>query len=260
MERGILEIDSEYKEYGGSDQFMLNGYTPIVSAMSSKLSILHRHIVQKITLSTSGVVVTTKSGKFEADRVIVTLPLGVLQKGLIEFEPLLPADKERSLERLGMTTLNKIVLQFPKAFWPREPHGFAQLANEDSAQLFFNVHHYHDAPILTYLISASNGREVEAMENADAVAYATDALKQMFGSSIPEPSIGLRTKWNNNKYSFGSFSYRKAGSSPSDRVALAAPIENRIFFAGEATHPTRYGTVHGAYLTGLRAAKELMRV
>ena len=81
-------------------------------------------------------------------------------------------------------------------------------------------------------------------------------LKQMFGSGIPDP-IGFQiTRWSQDPYSYGAYSFYKLGSKPVMRDDLAAPIGNRVFFAGEATHRQMFATVHGALLSGQRAATQ----
>lgn len=259
LRESALQVDREYREYGGGEQLVIGGYDTIISGLAEGLSILNRQVVEKIQYTASGVKVTTNRTDFTADRVVITIPLGVLKQKSIVFEPGLSPEKEAALDRLGMTTLNKIILHFPKAFWSRAPHGLIQLKANNAPRLFLNLHHYHDEPILAYLASSTHAREIEALSNEDSFAFATDILKDMFGSRIPEPTAALRTRWASNAFSQGSFSYRKAGSSPADRDALAEAVDGRIFFAGEATHARRYGTVHGAYLSGLRAAEEVVR-
>lgn len=69
---------------------------------------------------------------------------------------------------------------------------------------------------------------------------------------------GLNSSWTTDPFAMGSYSFLKKGSTPDDRLVLAQPVPNRIFFAGEATHPDFPATVHGAMLSGYRAAEEAM--
>lgn len=259
LRRAALEIESEYHEYSGGDHLVVGGYDTIINGLSAGLSIQYRQTVEKIEYSAAGVNVITNQGQFSADRIVLTTPLGVLKKRSIEFNPGLSAEKESALDRLGMTTLNKVVLHFDKAFWPKNADGLVQIDPSGSPHLFLNLYHYQDEPILVYLAASEQGRELERLQDRDSVSFAMNILRDMFGTSIPAPTTGLRTRWASNPFSYGSFSYRKAGSTPADRDILAEPMDNRIFFAGEATHATRYGTVHGAYLSGLRAAEEVLR-
>ena len=68
------------------------------------------------------------------------------------------------------------------------------------------------------------------------------------------------TRWSTDPFARGSYSYPAVGGKPEDRQTLAAPVADRLFFAGEATNAVKYATVHGAYASGQRAAKELLAV
>ena len=82
------------------------------------------------------------------------------------------------------------------------------------------------------------------------------ALRDMFGDVVPEP-IGVQTSaWSTDPWARGSYSYLGVGSEPGDYAALAQPVAELIFFAGEATDPEYHSTVHGAVLSGRRAAAE----
>ena len=80
----------------------------------------------------------------------------------------------------------------------------------------------------------------------------------MFGNDIPEPEASLITRWGADPYSHGSYSFLALGANPDHYDDLAAPVGGRVFFAGEATSADFAATVHGAYLSGLRAAEEIL--
>jgi monoamine oxidase len=83
-------------------------------------------------------------------------------------------------------------------------------------------------------------------------------LKGIYGNSIPSPSNFLRTKWGQNINSFGAYSYPTNGSTSADFDTLANQVNNKIFFAGEHTEREYRGTVHGAYLSGIREADKII--
>ena len=86
------------------------------------------------------------------------------------------------------------------------------------------------------------------------------ALRGIFGRRIPEPIDYLITRWASDPYAMGSYSFNALGSEPAMRDRLAESLGDRVFFAGEATSRNYFGTVRGAYLSGLRAAREVLRV
>jgi len=98
---------------------------------------------------------------------------------------------------------------------------------------------------------------LENLTEADAKAGVLEVLRRIFGSAVREPVSVLQTRWKSDPWSLGSYSFDKLGAKPTDRDALAASVDGRLFFAGEATHRTMFSTVHGAYLSGCRAAEEI---
>ncbi|MEL6973117.1 MAG: FAD-dependent oxidoreductase, partial [Bacteroidota bacterium] len=85
-------------------------------------------------------------------------------------------------------------------------------------------------------------------------------LKMMYGEEIPPPTQFLRTRWRQNEYTFGSYSFATNGTRSSDFDVFSEPITNQLFFGGEHTIAAYRGTVHGAYLSGLRAARQIMSI
>jgi monoamine oxidase len=83
-------------------------------------------------------------------------------------------------------------------------------------------------------------------------------LRKLFGSEIPEPSGQLVTRWASDSFSFGSYSYLPLGATEADYAQLGSALP-RLFFAGEATSRRFPSTVHGAFVSGLRAAAEVQK-
>jgi hypothetical protein len=101
-----------------------------VIAHHGVLDIRTGHRVTSVSWTLRGVSVATDRGTVEADRAVITLPLGVLQRGAVEFSPELPAAKVRAIQALGMGTLNKPYLRFPKSFWPAKYDWLEYLSSE----------------------------------------------------------------------------------------------------------------------------------
>jgi monoamine oxidase len=85
-------------------------------------------------------------------------------------------------------------------------------------------------------------------------------LKSIYGKSIPNPTGFLRTKWGQNIHAYGAYSYPTNGSTSADFETLANEVNNKIFFAGEHTEREYRGTVHGAYLSGIREANKIINL
>ena len=244
--------------YDGEDAVFADGYRTLVNYLASNLNIQLGQIVKSINSSTAQVNVTTNKGSFTADRVIITVPLGVLKKGVIKFTPALPSKKTTAIAKLGMGNFNKCYLRFPSQFWPEEDwlEYIPRQSEHGKWSQWLNLGRLTDQPILLGFNAGDFGGEIEAWSDAQIVTSAMQRLRQIFGDDIPDP-IGVQiTRWSQDPFSYGAYSFFKLGSTPVMRDDLAAPVGNRLFFAGEATHKQMFATTHGAYLSGLKAANQ----
>jgi monoamine oxidase len=207
--------------------------------------------------------------RITATQAIVTLPLGVLQAapdalGAVRFSPPLDAKRE-ALGLLGFGPVIKLNLRFRRAFWE-------EIANGRYRDVTF--FHSRTSPIPTFwtalplraplLVAWSGGPRAARLSGAsteELVKIAVTVLQSMFGSSL---DIGALVEgaywhdWQNDPYTRGAYSYVTAGGGHSSR-ALAEPLSQTLFFAGEATDfEGEQATVTGAIRTGERAARELM--
>jgi hypothetical protein len=198
-----------------------------------------------------------------ADQVLVTASLGVLQSGLIEFDPPLPPWKHESIHRLGFGLINKIVLEFPRVFWSNDDHfGVLPLNDSTSAGRFYTFWNLANAmgkPVLVGLAVGNAAYEYERLPHDELVAHAMQILRSIFGTDVPNPLQTFCTRWHEEKFARGSYSFIKVGGSGSDYDGLMRPVGNTLFFAGEATNKHHPATVPGAYLSGVRAAGRMHR-
>lgn len=244
--------------YNGEDAVFAEGYRVLVDYLARSLNVQLGQVVSAIDSSNAAVKVTTNQGSFSADRVIVTVPLGVLKKGSIKFTPALPNKKTTAISKLGMGHFNKCYLRFPTQFWPQEDwlEYIPPLSQHGQWSQWLNLARLTGQPILLGFNAGDFGGQIEAWSDAQIVASAMTRLKLIYGSDIPDP-IGFQiTRWSQDPFSHGAYSFNKLGSHPSMRDDLAAPVANKLFFAGEATHKKMFATVHGALLSGQRAATQ----
>lgn len=254
----LYHWDEPY-EFDGSDVIFPQGYDALAHGLAQGLDIRLNHIVSKTEYDKQRVTVQTNRGMFEADRVVVTLPLGVLKRGAVEFSPALPLRKQQAIDRLGMNVLNKVYLRFAEAFWQADDTDWIGYVAERKGAWgeALNIHHYTRQPILLWFNAAAYGTHLESLSDADIIGEAMQRLRVMYGASIPDPDGYLITRWLSDPFAGGSYSHLPVGATPDDRAALAEPIGDRVFFAGEATMIEQAATVHGAYLSGLRAAQQI---
>lgn len=247
-------------EFGGDDVLFLDGYRAVTDLLAQGVPISLNQVVRQIQWDPgSGVAVSTDSDTYRADRAVITLPLGVLQSNAVAFSPALPQRKQRALAALRMGVLNKCYLRFPEVFWPAEYDWMEYIPPQPGEWVeWVSFARPTGKPILLGFNAADVGRAIETQEDAAIVAGAMQTLRTIFGAAIPQPEAWQITRWNADPFARGSYSFNALGATPEMRDHLAQPVDNRLFFAGEATSRQYFGTVHGAYLSGLQAAEALL--
>ena len=217
-------------------------------------------------------------GVYEAKLgAIVTVPLGVLKAGGIEFVPPLPHDKQAAIDKLAMGVLDKVFLVFERAFWDLKKAIFFN-ANDSGAHtcsIVVNTSYFlargkpaadadaaasHPA-VLQLFIGAAAARDMERRDDHQVLADAMAVLQHMFGGDLPQPIGHLITRWNAEPYSLGSYSHIGVGASGDEYTVMSQPLgdENCLMFAGEATFTSYPATLHGAYASGRREAARILR-
>ncbi|MEA5463879.1 FAD-dependent oxidoreductase [Leptothoe sp. PORK10 BA2] len=249
------------KEFDGNDDLFVQGFGVIPEFLSQGLQIELGQVVTEIQWEQPLVRVITQKTEFLADHVIVTLPLGVLQAGKVRFTPELPQNKQIAIAKLGMGVLNKCYLRFPDTFWSDEVDWLEYISeNHGEWTEWVSFKRAANMPVLLGFNAADRGRALEAWSDEQIVESAMQTLRTINGVSIPEPIDYQITRWATDPFSLGSYSYNPVGAVPKMRQELAAPLGNSLFFAGEASNEDYFGTAHGAYLSGLRAAQEILEI
>lgn len=254
-------------EYSGSDVIFRDGYEQITHFLAKGLDIRLNTVVTAIDWSKTNVKVTTSSGTvFNAGKVVITLPIGILKAGKIKFTPSLPSSHSAAIKRLGVGLLNKLYLKFPSIFWDNSVELLGYMADTSAHPAtrglwaeWYCFNRYTAQNILLGFNAATYAGTVENMSDADTVADAMKVLRNIYGSKIPDPTGYLLTRWGKNPYSLGAYSNLAPGASGIDYDTLALPVSKRLYFAGEHTHRTYPSTVHGAYLSGDRAASNILK-
>ena len=233
-----------------------------VSDLHAKISPIHDTEIQDFLINKDldfRVTLNKREAYLEADYVIVTVPLGVLKKGVIEFSPALPQNKLDAIAALDMGILNKVYLHFDEVFWDNNVTNIAKISEQKGHWAYWiNLAPATGKPILTAFNVASFGKEIEEMTDEQIIAKAMEALQTMYGNDIGQPTDHLITRWGKDEFSYGSYSYIPKGASASMRDDLAEPVDGKVLFAGEATHSEHPSTVHGAFLSGEREADRVI--
>ncbi|KAJ5976056.1 Winged helix-turn-helix transcription repressor DNA-binding [Penicillium waksmanii] len=268
-------------EFEGEHSTVIGGYQQLpfgLYSLPTKLDLRTNKIVKKITYDATGsgkkTVVACEDGeKFAADHVVYSGSLGTLKHKAVEFDPPLPEWKTGAIDRLGFGVMNKVVLVFDEPFWDterdmfgllREPSNPESTVQEDYAAnrgrfyLFWNCLKTTGLPVLIALMAGDAAHQAENTPDGEIITEVTGQLRNVFKNTVvPDPIETIITRWASDPFTRGSYSYVAAETLPQDYELMAQRIGN-LYFAGEATCGTHPATVHGAYLSGLRAASEVI--
>ena len=308
---GSLAVDKEFE----GDQLLIKngGYTRILNRYLDHYNL--RKYIQLNTVvdlvetlpSGTSLVHSTAGGVFEADIVVVTVPLGVLKNKSIKFNPPLPEWKQNSIDRLGFGVYDKIFVTFASpieeeedenGFWPPNVDviSIVPRSNDD-----YNDYHYScklhlekSKDSIRPERRAYNDRESEhigiEMANISAVTGVPKVVMLIYDQAalemekiahdkklltefvliklrnafprhtIPEIVKVEATTWGSDPFAYGSFANIPLGASGQDMINLSIPLnDGKVLFAGEATFPLHYSTVHGALKSGRREFARIMK-
>jgi monoamine oxidase len=213
--------------------------------------------VKSIDWGSDGVMVGTLDGMLFSKAVLVTVSTAVLAGERLKFFPLLPDWKQQAIAAAPMGFAEKVGFEFAgDPFSGLEPH-FAMMDWPDGPTAAFNVHPF-DRPMATLYLG---GRLAQELGNAGAAAmieHARGLLARLFGAAILKDIVRTgTTAWTANAYVGGAYSVLRPGGGEA-RAALARPIGDKLFFAGEATSANEFATVHGAWTSGLDAVRAIL--
>lgn len=247
------------QELLGGDVMVPGGLDRIVNHFARGVEIRLGHVVQTIENQPQHVRVSTKAGEtFDARRLCCTVPLGVLKRNQISFNPPLPKAKAQAVAQLGMGVLDKIVLIFPERFWD----AITWLRNDGPEPGLWpewvDLTNVIGRPALMGFIAATQAQQLERLPDQAILKSALIQLKRCYPTrTIPVPNEVLITRWGEDPFACGSYSFAAVGSTPEMRSELAQRW-NAMVFAGEAASTNHPSTLQGAYLSGIQAAETLL--
>lgn len=247
------------QELIGGDAMVPAGLNQLVSHLAQGVDIRLGQVVREIHNTPQGVRVSTAAGDWvEARMLCCSVPLGVLKRGAIRFVPPLPAAKAEAIQRLGMGVLDKIVLMFPQRFWDAATWIGNDGPNHGLWPEWVDLTALIGRPALMGFNAATQAQLLARQPDRAIVASALGQLQRCHPQQpIPEPSDVLLTRWGEDPFAYGSYSYPAVGSTPAMREQLARRWHGLVF-AGEAVNTAFPATLQGAYLSGLQAAQRLL--
>lgn len=248
-----------------------------LDTVPGKLDVRFKTVVNVIEYEDDSAEITLENGEqVHVDRCVISVPLGCLKRRSMQFIPDLPKWKSDSIDRLEFGVVNKVVLVFDEPFWDVNDPSLIRVANEVGrdgrakarrGDCFVFQNHTKRCDLGTKALMVGLVSGVAASDLTDQTDYeiterAVSKLRQIFRkhpkaqtSKLVESIV---TRWQIDRFSRGTYSHVGVEGTSTDHDLLARPVQRSLFFAGEATSRKYPGTIHGAYISGLRAAKEVL--
>ena len=239
------------------DNVPVGGFRSILSPLAAGSAIRVGRPVRRIEQSADGVTVSGDGWQESGSHVVITVPLGVLKSGAIEFVPPLPPERQAVIDRTGFGNMEKVILSFADPFWRAKDPGLQHsiIYPADRAEAATWTWDFGLSPTLMFLVAQS----AAATMWRDPQAWALEQLEAVYGEPLPATPTGCTTTdWLHDEYAHGAYAHIRVGEHASDFVALGEPV-GRICFAGEHTTIERAGYADGAMTSGLREAKRLVQ-
>ena len=254
-ELGCLSI-ADYLAYDDADSDvnwrLPDGYGALIAAAGAALPIRLGASVETIDRRTTPLRATGQWGSVTADRVIVAVPTNVLAEERLRFDLPLP-DKTEAAADLPLGLANKafLLLDRPEPFEPDTQ----LMGNPNDPSTGSYYLRPFGRPVIECFFGGAGARALEAEGEGAVADFAIEQLVGLLGSEMRRRLTPLgETRWGADPLFGGSYSHALPGRDDA-RARLAAPVENRIFFAGEACSESDFSTAHGAYATGVAAAE-----
>lgn len=236
-----------------------DGYGALIAADGAEIEVNLNCPVKSVDWGEKEVMVGTAKGMIFCRAVLVTVSIAVLQAERIKFFPLLPEWKLSAIARIRMGQAEKVGFWLKRdVFTGLDPH-FAMLNWEGAPTAGFLMRPF-DRPMATMFASGDFARDLFAQGSEAAIAEAKSLLAKICGGDIlKEVSAAKATSWVTDPWHLGAYSVLSPGGGEA-RAELAQPVDERLFFAGEATSTDAFSTAHGAYSSGLAAIDAIKRV
>ena len=258
----LASVDSDqistvdWSSYNDTDENwpLVDGYGSLVAAYFSGVPVALDARAERIDWGGPEIRVTTPKGTVTAAKAIVTVSTGVLGAGDIHFEPRLPDWKLAAIESLPLGSHNRVGIEFDRdVFGPDQQGGFT-VYNETPESIAFQIRPF-DRDHAVGLVGGRFSAWLERSGPQTMADYAIEKLKGVYGNDIEKHIVRTTcSAWDGDPLVRGAYSCALPGRGGARRD-MAAAIDDKLFFAGEAAAHEFIATCHGAYLTGCATAR-----
>ncbi len=252
-------LDSHQFVEDGEDYVIPRGYGTLLAHFAKGIDVKLRTPVTRVRWGGQGVTADTAAGPVSARVAVIALPSASIAEGSVIFSPHLPVEVLQAHHDLPLGILEKVALRFKRNVFPSESSERLRTKRGDGRGLFYLTRHGGGNVCIAFA-HGRLARDLEARGEEAAVATALDELTAMLGGDVRKHfDEGKATAWASDPYARGAYSHCVPGRYGA-RAVLTRHVGGRIVFAGEHTEQSAYGTLHGAYLSGVRAAAEARRL
>jgi monoamine oxidase len=252
-------LDSGQYVEDGDDLMIPRGYGTLLAHYAKDIDVRTGMPVSRIRWNARGVQAETRAGEISARIAIVALPSAVVADGAVIFSPQLPVEVLQANHDLPLGLLDKVALKFKRNVFPSEFTEFLELRRNDGRGMNYLTRHW-DSHVCVGFFGGRFAHDLEAAGEAAAIDHALGELTTMLGGEVRKHfDRGIATAWASDRYARGAYSHCLPGRYGA-RALLTRPVGDRLIFAGEHTEQSAYGTLHGAHLSGIRAAAEARRL
>ncbi len=249
--------DYAQHESGEGDWLVGDGLGSLIARLGADVPVELNCPVTEIDWSGLNVAITTPKGTVRAKHIVITVSTGVLAAESIRFSPSLPDEKLQAVAALPMGLLQKVGIMFDEN-WKEAGEGYlADYHKQDEAFCSLEFGFFGTGLAIGFVA----GRFAQQLELEGAGAstdFCITGLKELFGNDVARHILKTdETSWMGNPHTLGAYSAALPGQAH-QREVLAKPLDGRLFFAGEATIPKAYATVHGAHMSGIGVARHIL--
>ncbi|KAG2437442.1 hypothetical protein HXX76_006092 [Chlamydomonas incerta] len=276
---GLREMIHENKKWDSGETYLLmdRSMGHVVNHLAQGANIRTNWAVAAIHYGSGaaggagGVTIQAEDGRVvRCKACLVTVALPVLQKGMIAFNPSLPAPKAAAISRIRMGNAVKVIMAFSRRFWAQDMYDV--VCPGAFVPEFWMLRHTVTDPgagtphCVVGFLAGERADGICRMDPEDVKRRFLAQLDEVFatpGDARPASSSLVKCQivdWSQEKYVGGAYSYPTLGAEAGDRAALAAPVAGKLFFAGEATNEDCNPCIQGAMDTAARAATQIAAV
>lgn len=252
----VSAVDYASYHYTGENWPVKQGFGALIAHFGADVPVKLNCAVNEIDWAGQDIRLITRNGVVSAKKAIITVSTGILGAGDIKFTPSLPVWKQEAISALPLGDYNQICLVYDRNVFGSEHRSTITVMEAEDVPMQFRIRPFG----YDYVVAHTGGRFSAWLERAGIEASADLAKQKLvkaLGSTITQHIVRHNvTAWHGDPWIKGAYSAAVPGQGH-QRVELARPVDDRLFFAGEATSTEFFSTAHGAYLTGASAANRV---